>query len=564
MTNPVYILGVNGWFEDSHDASACLLKDGELLVMIEEERLSRKKHSFDTLPYRSIQACLDFAEITVDDINHIAIGWDYAKKTGSQGKLFHGENQDLLNFFLPYERYLRLTDPTVHIIPHHLAHAASAFRTSQMSEAAILVIDGAGESQSISFGFGSDQGIMITRELSIIHSLGYFFEAWSRFLGFSSMDTGKLMGLAGHGHPETVHFYRCEGSKIQINHLEDDEWRLVCRDKVHDFWRVRLGQQFSSRLERDGSYDQSTGGKTRAAPITPLVKNLAATAQLELERVVFQLSQVALEQMPGRPLVLSGGVAYNCSVNGKLSNALNCEVFIPPVCGDAGVSLGAALEVSSRLGNKDIHLKSASWGQSFSAEQIENILEQEKIEFRRLTYREIVSKAATLLAVGNVIGWFQGRAEVGPRALGNRSILASPVTKEMHARVNAIKQREQWRPLAPMILKKYASDFLVSLRDAPFMLKADQIKAEQQHKIPAVVHVDGTTRPQLVDDQDLPLLAQLLTTFAEFSGVPVLLNTSFNLHDEPIVYSPQDAVKTFTRSGLDALIIENYFIQKPR
>jgi carbamoyltransferase len=561
------ILGINGWHKRSHDASACLVKNGRILAMAEEERFIRQKYAFDKIPINAISYCLKEIKVVPDDIDMVALGWDYRLMYKLRGKRFDYTGNEILDVILPKQCLQYNKKPKLVIVPHHLAHAASAFFTSGLEEAAILVIDGQGEDSSTSIVYGKKKTIKILKSFPIQGSLGYLYESINKYIGFHSLDSGKTMGLAPYGKP-TFDFrniklgefgYTIELSKkLRYNSGYLDEQAVLA-----DLWFEKIKKFINLPNSVRCEFNESEGRIVSKLEISQRYKDLAASAQIALEKIVNHLVDISFRMTKCNDLCISGGVGLNCVLNGKLLyNPLIKSFYIFPAANDAGVSAGAALYASA-LYDKNVKfskLKHAYLGPEYTSSQIKRILKEKKIKYKIST--NFYGEVAQLLAKDKVIGWFQGRMEVGPRALGNRSILASPLKRIMWSRVNKIKGRELWRPLAPSILDEYKDKYFENAHYSPFMLKTFRVRRDKQSVIPAVVHVDGSTRPQTVSKKTNKKFWLLINEFRKITGVPILLNTSYNGPAEPIVCTPQDAISTFYNSGLDYLVMGDFIIQK--
>jgi carbamoyltransferase len=536
-----YVLGVNG---GPHDGSAALLRDGELVSMIEQERLSRNRHAFGESPRDAIAACLDEAGIELRQLREIAIGWDVPKLAETEGVNFDHDE---------FERWLlgaprREPRPPIRFVAHHLAHAASAFYTSGFDSAAILVLDGRGERVATTLAAGGPGGIEILRTWGTHLSLGHLYGWAAEWAGLTMWGTGKLMGLAAYGTPSQPSPLSCTEDGYEIVNapppgaLPQDHF-LQLRSRARSHFRA-LNYPF----------EQCAGGDVMAyAPF-------AASIQDGLEQVLLHLATVALRHTGLEKLVLAGGVGLNCSANGKLARAgIARDLWIPPFPHDAGVSVGAAF-IADRLRHpvrRARRLRHARLAPRAPDVDLRRSPELAACVIRRLEGTRLAEEVAEYLERGLVVGWFEGRAEVGQRALGARSLLCDPRRRGALEHLNAVKGREVWRPLAPAVMAEHADRLfegpLPSAAD--FMLVAWPVRAQARQLIPAAVHVDGSARPQLVRRADGDYY-RLIDAFRVRTGVPAVINTSFNLAGEPIVYSPHDAVSAFVRSELDVLVVD--------
>ncbi|HEV2299747.1 MAG TPA: carbamoyltransferase [Candidatus Acidoferrales bacterium] len=555
-------LGIN--YTRMHDSSACIVRDGELLFAIAEERLSRVKHDA-RFPLLAIRACINFADVREAKLDEVCFGWSppRASYLHDLGCYVLGKEPlsylSLLNStraFLsmwhqrggqnPFQRHFDSSRACVRFVDHHLAHAISAYAHSGFDEAAVLVIDGRGAWEATSIWRGRDGRLEHIQTIPWPNSLGMFYAQFTNYLGFQAWsDEWKVMGLAPYGEPgvDLRDFLRIEDAFYRVNIR-----RLMERDSSPcEGIQKRLGPRRKPECE-----------------ITDRHKNIAFAVQDSCEQAMMMLARLALTKTHTRNLCLAGGVALNSKANGKiLASGLFERIFVQPAAGDDGVCLGAALAPYLDNGGKlpIQKMRSAYLGPAFSSEDIEDVLRTYKLRYTHS--RDVASCAADLLAAGKILGWFQGRMEVGPRALGSRSILADPRDPEMTTRVNnAVKFREWWRPFAPSLLAESAGEYLESATDSPFMILTSQVRPEKRNEIPAVTHVDGSARPQTVEKSVNPLYWRLIREFGNRTGVPVVMNTSFNLRGEPIVCSPTDAIRTFFSSGMDALVIGDFIVEK--
>ncbi|MCX7640298.1 MAG: hypothetical protein N2Z23_07645 [Pyrinomonadaceae bacterium] len=431
-------------------------------------------------------------------------------------------------------------------IDHHLAHAASAYYASGFNEATVITWDGSGDGLSATISYGKDGKLKVLEQRGDF-SIGEVYWAIHRFLQLS--DEGSLMGLAGYGTPKGTFDKVAIPEKLYIDFSKIS--RPVVAPGMGYCWELTkwLGKPRAEHEE-----------------ITERHKTIAADLQKLVEDFGFTYLKRALEMTGCRNVAFAGGVALNATMNGKIARSgLVDKIFIQPEAGDAGGALGAAYMGYVNLGYelKPKELEHVYWGIGYTDEEIQKALEIVKVKYKRLSREELIETVSDLLVQGKIVGWFQGRAEWGPRALGARSILADPRNREMLHKVNAaVKYRDGWRPFAPSMLEEVAEEYLENPVYAPFMIMTFPVKEEKKHLIPAVVHIDGTTRPQMVRRSVNPLYYDLIKRFGEKTGVPVIMNTSFNLKGEPIVNSPRDAIRTFYSSGLDALAMGSFLIEK--
>ncbi|OGM29474.1 hypothetical protein A2630_00570 [Candidatus Woesebacteria bacterium RIFCSPHIGHO2_01_FULL_44_10] len=556
-----YILGITGWFERSHDASACIVKDGKVLVMVEEERFIRKKHAYDKTPVRSISWCLNKLSLTLDDIETVAVGWDYKYLYRLAG-LNEPRLNNLADVFFPKKYFSYSRKLKIEIVPHHLAHAASSYFLSGLDEAAILVVDGQGENESTTIARGRSGKIDILRTFSIENSLGYFYEAVSDYIGLGLDSAGKTMGLASYG--DIIYEFdeiklSPNGYKVNLKFDKKDN-SLDQQQRVLSAWKRVLIDTFGKQNQVDTKFNPLYGDFTKSVKISKLQKDTAASAQDVLERTLMHLSEIAVNETGIKDLCMAGGVALNCSSNTKVARSEHINsLFIPPNTSDAGVSLGAALLISGK-DNSGGSLESAYFGPLYTNSEIKSVLDKNNIAYEY--HEDIEDVVAKLLANGKIVSWFQDSLEIGPRALGNRSIVANPTLATIHKKVNEAKNREQWRPLAPSILEESIGKYLVNPMKSPFMLHTFDVKKEVRSKISAIVHVDGSTRPQTVSKKANPRYHKMISKFGKLTGYDLVLNTSFNGSREPIVCSPYDALTSFISNSTDCLAIGNFLVSK--
>jgi carbamoyltransferase len=555
-------LGIN--YSQMHDSSACIVRDGELLFAVAEERISRAKHDA-RFPGNAIQACLDFAKVRADRLDEVCFGWQTAGPvyrhdlkcyiTGKMPLSYLNGLNSTLHFLSMWhqqggaKKFAQQFGPTkvkMRFVDHHLAHAISAYGFSGFDEAAVVVMDGRGawEATTIWHGRGGRLNHVLT--IPFPDSVGYFYSEFTEFLGFHrNSDEWKVMGLAPYGKPGV--------DLSAFIDLKAVPYHVHGRQLVANGPKPFAGMTALLGLPRVAESD-----------IEDRHKDIAYAAQDACETAIMNVARMAIEKTKCRNVCLAGGVALNSKANGKiLASGLVEEFFVQPAAADDGVALGAALapylDHDGKLPNKP--MRHGYWGPSFDDEAIESALRTYKLRYTQLP--DPASTAAELLSHGKILGWFQGRMEFGPRALGSRSILADPRDPEMNAKVNnAVKFREWWRPFAPSFKKEAAGEYLESATDSPFMILTAQVRQEKRKIIPAVTHVDGSARPQTVEKEVNSLYWRLIDEFDKRTGVPVVMNTSFNLRGEAIVHTPTDAVRTFFSSGMDALFIGSFLITK--
>lgn len=555
-------LGIN--YSQMHDSSACIVRDGELLFAVAEERLSRVKHD-PRFPRLAIQACLDFVQVRAEQLEEVCFGWQTASPVYRHDlKLFAlGEYPitylNVLNSTrhfasmwhqetgaAPFRRMFGASKRKMRFVDHHLAHAISAYAYSGFDEAAIAVLDGRGAWEATSIWHGKDGQIEHVLTIPFPNSLGLFYSQFTWYLGFQpNSDEWKVMGLAPYGEPgvKLEAFIEPEAGPYRVNP------KHILGNGKGPFAHMAslLGPP-----------------RTPESEIEDRHKNIAYAVQDTCETAMMSVAGLALEQTRCKNLCLAGGVALNSKANGKiLSSGLFDKIFVQPAASDDGVALGAALAPYLDNGGRLplTSMRHAYLGPAFDDQIIESSLRSYKLRYSRLS--DPAATAAELLSQGRILGWFQGRMEFGPRALGSRSILADSRDAQMNVKVNnAVKFREWWRPFAPSLKKEAAAYFLESATDSPFMILTAQVRPEKRSVIPAVTHVDGSARPQTVEKEVNPLYWRLIDEFEKRAGVPVILNTSFNLRGEAIVHTPTDALRTFFSSGMDALVMGSFLVEK--
>jgi carbamoyltransferase len=555
-------LGIN--YSQMHDSSACIVRDGELVFAVAEERISRLKHDAG-FPKNAIRACLDFANVKAEQLDEVCFGWQTAGpvfrhdlKCYAMGKMpltyLNGLNSTL--HFLSmwhqesgakkFAQHFGPTKAKIRFVDHHLAHAISAYAYSGFDDAAVVVMDGRGAWEATTIWHGRNGRLDLLLTIPFPDSVGYFYSAFTEFLGFQpNSDEWKVMGLAPYGKPgvDLSAFIDLKASPYRV-----------------------LGRQLNANGATATAGMAALLGPARVpeSDIGDRHKDIAYAVQDACETAMLNVVRMAIEKTRCRNVCLAGGVALNSKANGKIvASRLVDKIFVQPAASDDGVALGAAfapyLDNSGKLPNKP--MRHSYWGPSFDDEAIESALRTYKLRYTKLA--DPAFSAAELLSHGKILGWFQGRMEFGPRALGSRSILADPRDPEMNAKVNnAVKFREWWRPFAPSLKKEAAGEYLESATDSPFMILTAQVRPEKRAVIPSVTHVDGSARPQTVEKELNPLYWRLIDEFGKLTGVPVLMNTSFNLRGEAIVHAPTDAIRTFFSSGMDALFIGSFFVEK--
>jgi len=557
------ILGISAFY---HDAAACLLRDGEIVAAASEERFTRKKHDPD-FPIHAIRSCLEQGRIRADDLDYVGF---YEKPFIKFKRILFTHLAcfpwSLKPFLKAIPSWLqeKLIIPSlirdkigyegeVLMIEHHLSHAASSYLLSPFRESAILTVDGVGEWSTATYGRGEGNAIRLFREIRFPHSLGLLYSAFTYYLGFTVNSAEyKVMGLAPYGEPRYLDQVR---RLIEVR--PDGSFHLDMR-----YFNYLAGLTMTN-----GKFDDLFGGPPRSpeAPLDQRHKDIAASVQRVTEEVMLQMARHLGRETGSPNLCLAGGVALNCVANGKILREGPFEhLFIQPAAGDAGGAIGVASYIHHTLlkNERSFVMRHAFTGPAYSDEEIRAFLDVNEIPYVALSREELLRRVARLVADQQVIGWFQGRMEFGPRALGNRSILADARNPENRDRVNLkIKFRESFRPFAPAVLRERCEEFFELKEESPFMLLVAQVLPDRR-VIPSVTHVDGSARVQTVDRETNPLFYDLVAEFDRLTGVPVLINTSFNVRGEPIVCSPSDAYRCFVQTGMDVLVMGSFLLDK--
>lgn len=565
-------LGINAAF---HDCSACLVEDGRVVAAAEEERFTRIKHgkrplpfTVWQLPYHAIDYCLAEAGVMLRDVDHVAYAYDPFIQLGEQAcgasvslplsPAAAGASWETLALSYVVNAPRQLADGAPHhllarfagvqhdgpfqwhFVEHHRAHEASVYLASPFDECAVLVMDGRGERACSSYGIWENGHYLRLKQVDYPHSLGLFYEDVTNHLGFlHASDEYKVMALAAYGRPSYLPRLR-----ELLRYRGGGDYTARARD-----WREVLGEP-----------------RRKGAPLEQKHLDIAHSVQALLEETVADMADWLHFETGAVDLGMAGGVALNCVMNARLrDHGPFSRVWVQPAAGDAGTALGAALLVDrEQAGASPARMRwsmdDAYLGPSFSDAEIERLLRESKLAYRRP--RDIACETARLLRDNLIVGWFQGRMEFGPRALGARSILASPLDAQMLDRLNQLKDREDFRPVAPVVLEEVAGDWFVGAEHSPFMLFTHAVRSDKAARIPAVRHVDGSARIQTINRGQNPLFYDLLSAFGERTKVPVLINTSFNTRGKPIVCTPQDALEAFCSSGLDALAIGPFLLEK--
>ena len=578
------IIGINAFHADS---SACLIIDGKLISAVEEERFNRIKH-WAGFPLESIKYCLRESNLNLSDIDHISINIDpkanYFKKILFLIK--HRPSLKLIfNRFKKKKKYNSIREilnkefngsnfnGQINNIEHHYAHLSSAFHVSPFEESCILSVDGFGDFASTAWGYGKNNKIKIDNKIHFPHSLGIFYQALTQFLGFKNYgDEYKIMGLAPYGKPTYVNQLR----KILVTKPNGNFELNLDYFKFHkeNFnYRWENGKVEIEDLYTDKIKTLLGPERIQGEDLTNFHKDLAHSTQKIYEEAFLNILNNLYDKYQNDNLCIAGGCGMNSVANGKIrDNTKFKNIYVQAAAGDAGGAIGAAFATHYKISNKKrvFKMKHAYWGTSFNDNQIldclkknEKIIENQKCSFKLISKNNELNKiVANDISEGKVVGWFQGKMEWGPRALGNRSILGDPRRSDMKDILNLkIKRRESFRPFAPSILREHVSDWFENDDDVPFMMKVYQIKEDKRKNVPAVTHVDGSGRLQTVYQETNKKYYDLINEFYKLTNVPLVLNTSFN-ENEPIVSSPEEALSCFLRTKMDTLVMENYIIKR--
>ncbi len=589
------ILGISCYY---HDAAASLVIDGTIAAAAAEERFTRIKHD-NNFPETAIRFCLSWGNLKPSDLDMVVfyekpiVKFDrmlrqhFAHFPASR-RVFVDTIGSWLNVKLHLPKTLKKTigyTGPITYLPHHFSHASSAYYLSGFDRAAIVTIDGVGEWATTTMGVGKAGSVMVEKEIRFPHSLGLLYSALTAYLGFEVNDAEyKVMGLAAYGDPKR---FRPQMDEL-VRVFADGSYAL----NLTYFDYVRSDRMFNRKLEELFGYP----ARSPESPMERHYENIAASLQEKLEEVVFHLLAAAHKRYKTDNLCLAGGVALNSVMNGKiLKNTPFKNLFIPPDPGDGGGAMGAALAwwyktrsvIPANAGIQSIKLDppvkpeddkerkaptplsafTPFLGPSFPEEQMEEVLRRHQLSYTRLPREELVESVADLLTHEKIIGWFQGRMEWGPRALGARSILASASRPEMKDIINTkVKHRELFRPFAPVVLNEYVKDYFITDSFVPtsakYMLFVYPFKPKGKRDVPAVVHVDGTGRLQTLGREDNTLYYDVIAAYAKKTGVPIIINTSFNVRGEPIVCTPRDAVHCFLKTDIDYLVMGPFLVTK--
>jgi carbamoyltransferase len=559
----MYILGISCYF---HDSAACLLKDGIVIAAAEEERFTRIKHD-NNFPINAINYCLKEAKITSDKLSYVVF---YEKPFQKFERILQTCVETFPHSFKMFRDALpqwiteKLRMPGVIkkkldykddilFIPHHKSHAASAFFASPFEEAAIVTIDAVGEWISTAIHYGKGNEIKTLKLINFPHSLGLFYSTITSYLGFKVLsDEYKVMGLAAWGKP----IYYTKFKKL-IDFNDDGSFKLNMKYFSYTHSERMFSDELIKEFGKPRKYDGKIGKKHM---------DIAASLQKITEDIILRIVRHAYDLTKSENLCMAGGVALNSVANGKiLMSKIFKNVFFQPAATDAGGAMGAALYAYNRvLGEKRKYvMKNAFLGPKFSDKEIREFLETRNTKFERLSEKEIIKTTAEAIAKDKIVGWFQDRMEVGPRALGHRSILANPSNPKMKAILNEkVKHREWFRPFAPSLLLDEVERYFEFNLDMPFMIITLPVKKERRREIISATHIDGTARPQTTIPRREKIYHDLIEKFYSLTGIPAIINTSFNLRGEPIVCLPEDALNDFMKTRMDYLILGNYLLSK--
>ena len=563
------ILGISCFY---HDSSACILKNGKIVAAAAEERFTRKKHD-NNFPNHAINFCLAYLGIAANEVAIVAfyekpfikferILSQHLEHFPRSHKVFINSLGTWLNQKLQIKKILREEfnyHGKIVFIPHHLAHAASSYYLSGFNNSAIVTLDGVGEWATTTMGFGQGSKIKIDKEVRFPHSLGLLYSTLTAYLGFKvNSDEYKVMGLAAYGTPKP---FKSHFDKLITTYADGS---FAFNMNYFDYtWSDHMPGKEMEKLF--GYPIRPTESK-----IKKYHKDIAASLQAKLEEVVYKLLNVAYKKYKTSNLCLAGGVALNSVMNGKIiKNTPFKKIYVPPDPGDGGGAMGAAIYTHYSYSSKKLNKKFSPYlGPQYLWYEVEPILKKNKLKYTLFTNSQrMLNKIAEMIVHEKVIGWFHGRMEWGPRALGARSILASAAKAEMKDIINAkVKKREMFRPFAPVVLEEYASDYFKIDKQPPvlgkYMLIVIPFKDKGKKDVPATVHVDGSGRLQTIARRDNPLYYDLIKTYMKKTGIPIIINTSFNVRGEPIVCSPEEAVNCFLSTGIDVLVIDNFVVTK--
>lgn len=598
------ILGIIGF---GYNPAACLIQDGKLISFVEEERFNRVKNSVGMFPEKAVAYCLSFSNLTLNEVDKIAFGWEapkypwiilhnfamnFLKYRKSEKQSYH-KRKDSSSVFTALDNLMEYHPatirskiiqglraaglggniPEIEFVSHHLAHAYSSYFCSGFNKAGIVTIDGSGEDICTQLAIAEGSEVRIVELIPIPHSLGWFYAAMTQYIGFIPYrDEGKLMGLAALGEKRRSNNKWIEPlSKIlkitdeyyEVNPLYTKFGGHFYGDRFTDELVQLITSIDANAVPINYGEKSEVNGKIISKYLLDTYVDIAWAVQHLTEQAAIMLAKKLVKNYQMENICIAGGVGLNCKMNGEILRQSGCKnIFVQPASDDAGSALGAALYVAKQLG-EDIRntLKNAYYGPSYTNDEIQNLLKNCQLYFHETD--DPAQEAAKMLEQGKIIAWFQGHMEFGSRALGGRSILANPVLPNIQSKVNAqVKYREWWRPFCPSMINESKEIYLEDANESSFMIVAYHMKDSMKEKLPSVVHVDGTVRPQTISQESNPLFHELISDLGNRTGHPVVLNTSFNVRGEPIVCTPLDALKCFYSNGLDALVIGNFVLRK--
>ena len=560
------ILGISCFY---HDAAAALLMDGKLVAAAQEERFTRKRHD-DSFPRNAIDYCLSQANVNVGDLDHIVF---YDRPFVKFERIVQTY---IATFPLGYRSFLKALpiwlkekmwipqrineelgfEKRPLFVDHHVSHAASAFLVSPFEQAAILTLDGVGEWETTTYGIGRGTDVRLLQSIWFPHSLGLLYSAFTYYLGFRVNSAEyKVMGLAPYGEPKYFDLIMKELVALR----DDGSFRLNMKYFTYHYGLTMTGPKFESLFKEPHRKPESK--------LTQFHKDMAASIQKATDTIVVKMARHLQQETGLKNLCMAGGVALNCVSNSKILEQTSFQdIFVQPAAGDAGGAVGAAFYIyNTVLQNPRVYtMNDAFLGPEYSDAEIEEVFKKYGVDFQKCTRSELLHKTASLIADQKVIGWFQGRMEFGPRSLGSRSIIADARNPRNQSIVNLkIKFRESFRPFAPTVLEDKVGDYFIPGRPSPFMLFVATVR-EDKREIPAVTHVDGSARLQTISRGQNELYYDLIKEFERQTGCPVIINTSFNVRGEPIVCSPEHALRCFIRTEMDCLVIGSYIVAKER
>ncbi len=574
------VLGINAYHGD---ASAAILVDGELRAAVEEERFERVKH-WAGFPKRSVEYCLESIGARIEDVDHIAIGRNtrahlldkilYVLKKRPSVDFIKDRAQNMFKVRNPKTALATSlgVDPSMlrakqHNVEHHRSHQASAYYAAPYDESAVVSVDGFGDFVGAMWAYGRGNKMNVLKRVGFPHSLGLFYSGMTQYLGFMRFgDEYKVMGMSAYGQPEEKLMQKIR----QVVRLTDDGgFELGLEYFQHHTKGIAMtwvGEPRYDRIFSDKLIELFGPAREKGQPVDDRVLAIAACVQKRYEEAYFHMLSTAARLTGSRNICVAGGCGQNSLANGKvLLRGQFDDIFVQPAAYDAGTALGAALYTHNHVldNPRRWKMEHSYWGPGYTQQQIEQMLREEKAEYKVYPDEEMFKVVARSIADGNIIGWFQGRLEWGARALGHRSILANPLRPDMKDILNLrIKKRESFRPFAPAILMEAVGDYFEQTKPDPFMVKVYKIKPEKRALIPAVTHVDGTGRLQTVTRQEEPKYYGVIKAFGDITGVPILINTSFN-ENEPIVCTPKQAYDCFKRTKMDMLVLGNCVLVKP-